>query len=124
MLSSSDSEPQRHRFSIDSEASAILSYALGKERPDDNASQTSDDDDDENDIEVLTTPLSGVDDEEAFLKENDPLTLDFEPRPFKRVSLTNPLLCVLFLFGGGKLTLRRNHESFDVVYGECCVFFW
>jgi len=70
---------------MDSEASAILSYALGKERPD-NDSQTSDDDDDENDIEVHTTPLSAQEDEEAFLKENDPLTSDYDLPPFKRVS--------------------------------------
>jgi hypothetical protein len=87
VLTSSDDRP---RFSMDSEAEAILAYALGKERRDSTASNTSDDDDeDEDDIEVRTTPLSG-DDEEAFLKDHDPLTLDFEPRPFKRVKPSSP----------------------------------
>jgi hypothetical protein len=90
VLTSSDDRP---RFSMDSEAEAILAYALGKERRDSIASNTSgdddDDDEDEDDLEVHTTPLSG-DDEEAFLKENDPLTLDFKPRPFKRVKPSSP----------------------------------
>jgi len=89
VLSSSDSGSHRPRFSMDSEASAILSYALGKERPDNDSHSSDDDDDDdgdENDIEVHTTRLSAPDDEEAFLKENDPLTSDYDPPPFKRVS--------------------------------------
>jgi len=87
VLSSSDSGSHRPRFSMDSEASAILSYALGKERPDNGSHTSGDDDDDgdESDIEVHTTPLNAPDDEEAFLKENDPLTPDYDPPPFKRV---------------------------------------
>jgi len=72
--------PDRSRESMDSETSAILSYALGKHV--DNDSQTSDNDDSPR---ASSTHLD-ENDEEEFFKENDPLAMEYEPFPKKQVS--------------------------------------
>jgi hypothetical protein len=80
-LTSLDSKPGAIRDSLDSQTSAILSYALGT-HPDDNDTSDDDDDDHEPNFHEVSTPL---DDDEEFFKENDPLTSDYEPFPQKRV---------------------------------------
>jgi hypothetical protein len=77
---------------MDSEASAILSYALGKHV---------DNEDQESDIDSPRASSTHLeedgddDDSDAFFKENDPLTSDYEPFPQKRVNPHFPL----FLLG-------------------------
>jgi len=72
-LKSPDSDTRHDRDSIDSEASAILSYALGKHEDLDDQSET--------DIDSPRRSSFALEDEdtEAFLKENDPLEGDYEP---------------------------------------------
>jgi hypothetical protein len=80
LLASSDPDTRPPRASMDSEASAILSYALGKHA--DNEDQDSEIDS----PRASSTYLSdGGDDSDAFFKENDPLTSDYEPFPRKQV---------------------------------------
>ena len=77
-LKSLDQNSQPARPSMDSEASAILSYALGKHP------HTSDTD---SDLDDSPRPSSEHEDSEDFFKENDPLTSDYEPalNPRKQV---------------------------------------
>ena len=76
-LAKMDLKSHESRQSIDSETSAILAYALGK-HPDHDV---------ESDIDSPHASSVDLDDEdaEAFFNENDPLTLDYEPFPQKRV---------------------------------------
>jgi hypothetical protein len=80
-LTSPDSKSGTIRDSLDSQTSAILSYALGT-HPDNNDTSDDDDDDNEPNFHDASTPL---DDEEEFFKENDPLASDYDPFPQKRV---------------------------------------
>ena len=78
---SSSSSHHRHRphDSLDSETSAILSYALGKK-------EGLDIDDEDEDDESPRGSTTVDDDEDEFFKENDPLTSDYEPFPLKKVA--------------------------------------
>ena len=67
------------RDSIDSETSAILSYALGNK-------EGLDTDDEADDSPRGSTTL-GDDTEDEFFRENDPLTSEYEPFPLKKVIL-------------------------------------
>jgi hypothetical protein len=78
-LKSSSSSHHHPRDSLDSETSAILSYALGKKEGLD-----TDDEDDVDESARGSTTLD--DDEDDFFKENDPLTSDYEPFPLKKVA--------------------------------------
>lgn len=102
-LTSPDSKFHPQRPSLDSQTSAILSYALGN-HPD--KTEISDDEDEDNPNSTrASTTLDDEEDEEAFFKENDPLTSDYDPFPQKRVF---PSLLI-------KLT-RRNHGDFVYVF--------
>jgi len=97
-------DPNSHppRASMDSEASAILSYALGKYPQDEGDSGPEDD----------SPRPSSEQDSEDFFKENDPLTSDYEPAfprkqvppSFSRNVLTEEKsrrfrLCLILVFG-------------------------
>ena len=102
-LTSSDSESHPPRNSLDSETSAILSYALGKHV--DNEDQTSEEDDSPR----ASTSRLNYEDDDGFFKENDPLTSDYDPFRVKRVSsLPRPL--IIYFSNGG-----RNLEDFESV---------
>ena len=76
--SSSSHHHQHHpRDSLDSETSAILSYALGNK-------EGLDTDDEADDSPRGSTTLDD-DNEDEFFRENDPLTSDYEPFPLKKV---------------------------------------
>jgi len=91
-LKSPDSDGRHERDSMDSETSAILSYALGKHEDLEDQSET--------DIDSPRRSSFALEDEdtEAFLKENDPLEADYEPWtnrlvshfPRKRINGRNP----------------------------------
>jgi hypothetical protein len=68
---------------MDSETSAILSYALGKHVEDG-------DNDLSSDADTPRASSTRLEDEEAedFFKENDPLTSDYDPFPRKKVPAT------------------------------------
>lgn len=80
-LKALDPTPPPPRPSMDSEASAILSYALGKHPPTQDDADSDPDDD--------SPRPSSEQDSEEFFKENDPLTSDYEPA-FPRKQVTPP----------------------------------
>ena len=80
-LKSMDSNSHPPRSSLDSETSAILSYALGKH-------PESEDSDSEPDSPRRSSEQV---DSEDFFKENDPLTSDYEPA-FPRKQVLLPLV--------------------------------
>ena len=96
VLTSVEQEAHPSRPSMDSEASAILSYALGNHVPE--GDESSDDAE-----SPLMSPQLDTGEEDDFLKENDPLTIDYEPFLQKRVY---PLF--------GRM-LSRNHTGFESV---------
>ena len=77
--SSSSSHRHHPRDSLDSEISEIFSFSFGKKKGLD-----FDDDEEAEDSPRGSTTLD--DDEDEFLKENDPLTSDYEPFPVRKVS--------------------------------------
>ena len=83
-MRSLDENPHPPRSSMDSETSAILSYALGKHP------QTQDTDSD--DPDDSPRPSSEHEDSEDFFKENDPLTSDYEPALNTRTQVSPPHL--------------------------------
>jgi hypothetical protein len=97
-LRSLDENSQLPRSSMDSEASAILSYALGKHPH--TADTDSDDPDDS------PRPSSEHEDSEDFFKENDPLTSDYEPA-------LNPRKQVIPFFRG--VDVGSGREDFEYV---------
>ena len=106
LLASSDPDSHPPRASMDSEVSAILSYALGKHV---------DNDDKDSEIDSPRVSLSQLSDDdgndsETFFKENDPLTSDYEPFPRKQVTYTPSLFFLLRL----KLKIR-NRGGFEYV---------
>ena len=77
--SSSSSHHHHPRDSLDSETSAILSYALGNKEGLDS--------DNEDGADVSLRSSTTLDDDgDEFLRENDPLTSDYEPFPLKKVA--------------------------------------
>ena len=74
--SSSSSHHHHPQDSLDSETSAILSYALGNR-------EGLDTDDEDDDSPRGSTTLRR---EDEFFKEHDPLTSDYEPFPLKKVA--------------------------------------
>jgi len=97
-LRSLDENSHPPRSSMDSETSAILSYALGKHP------QTQDTDSD--DPDDSPRPSSEHEDSEDFFKENDPLTSEYEPA-------LNPRKQVISFFSG--VDVGRGRDDFEYV---------
>jgi hypothetical protein len=113
-IDGSGSKAQRRSKSIDSEMSARLAYALGKHV---------DLDDQLSDVDSAFTHSDNEDDE-AFLKENDPLNSDYDTPPQQKVHCPSTPCVDSHATVCGPLTDCRNRGGSACIsillWGLCC----